>query len=516
MKRQLLLKNLGKVANIISAILMVASVATNFVPVQPALAANPGAIWTNTTTCGSPGVDINHFAIGDLIYIHGSGFDASTSYAWAITGQPGGASGDPNIDVASGNFLTDSSGAFCFDAYTVQPDDWGEYSVKFGNKGDNYQVDDAPSLSLQKSASPTTYDLVGTVITYSYLVTNTGNVTIQGPITITDDKATVTCPSGDLAAGATMACTATYTIIQSDMDNGFVTNTATACGTYKRDAVCSNQDQATVTEEIIPGISITKTADPTSYSNIGDIISYSYDVTNTGNVTLSNVTVTDDKATVTCPPGDLAPGDTITCTATYVITSTDITNGSVVNTAYATGDYDDGESIQSDNVQATVILFVPLSLAAFCAADPTLNNAWQVVNTNTYPVDYEIVNGDGLYSFTSGTPVPASGSASFDTPISAGSLMKLYVSGILQDSTTAATGCLPPPPPPGGPGTPFIPVTGVTPPSGGEPTILIPVTGVDLSALSHSLPGDLFSLSLGFFGLGLVFTGLSRKQEDEE
>jgi hypothetical protein len=721
MKHKFLMKNLGKAANIISVILLVASVVTNFVPVQNTKAANPGSIWTTASDCGTVGVDQNHFNIGDHIYIHGSDFLPNTSYSWAITGQPGGASGDPNIDVASGNFTTDGSGGFCSDAYTVQPNDWGEYSVKFGNKGDNYRVDEAPSLSLQKSALPTTYSTVGTVISYSYLITNTGNVTIQGPITVTDDKATVTCPSGDLASGATMTCTATYTITQSDLDNGSVTNTATACGVYKRDTICTNQDQATVTAEanpsisltksanpttyilvgdvitysyvitntgnvtlsgpftitddkatvtcpsgglvpggtlsctatysitqtdidngsvtntavahgndltsneaqatvndipregiyltkvaspatydhvgqeitytytilnagtvtlsgpftvtddkatvtcpagglaplatmdctatyvitqadldngsvtntavahgnqldsnqaqatvtgdVAPGISITKTATPTTYANTGDSISYSYLVTNTGNITLNNVTVTDDKATVTCPSGDLAPGDSITCTATYVITATDISNGTVVNTAFATGDYGDGQSVESPDVQATVTRFVPLTLVAFCAADPKTNNAFQVVNTNYYPVNYEIVNGDGTYSFASGTPVPASGTASFDTPISAGSLMKLFVSGIQQGSATAATGCLP-----GNPGTPFNPVTGVRPPSGGgpTPTVLIPVTGVDLSALSHSLPGDLFSLSLGFFGLGLVFTGLSRKQEDEE
>ena len=52
-----------------------------------------------------------------------------------------------------------------------------------------------PALSLVKSATPATYATVGQSISYSYLVTNTGNVRLAGPVTVTDDKATVTCPA---------------------------------------------------------------------------------------------------------------------------------------------------------------------------------------------------------------------------------------------------------------------------------------------------------------------------------
>ena len=44
------------------------------------------------------------------------------------------------------------------------------------------------SVSLVKTASPLTYSAVGDVISYSYAVKNTGNVTLAGPVTVADDK----------------------------------------------------------------------------------------------------------------------------------------------------------------------------------------------------------------------------------------------------------------------------------------------------------------------------------------
>jgi len=134
-----------------------------------------GAIWTTLNNCGTPEQDINHYYVGEIVYINGSNFVAGI-YDWAITGQPGGASCDPKITVASGTVtITNVSGVwscevqydpgtdppllgaecltcaqfdptctldgtFCFPAYTVQPDDCGEYTVDVGKKNDNYGV----------------------------------------------------------------------------------------------------------------------------------------------------------------------------------------------------------------------------------------------------------------------------------------------------------------------------------------------------------------------------------------
>jgi hypothetical protein len=98
-----------------------------------------GAIWTTKNDCGDEQQDINHYNIGEHVYINGAGFDKGTK-SWSIKGLPG--SCDSNLVVALGNVKIDDSGSFCFDAYTVQEGDCGVYQVKVDKKGDNYQVGD--------------------------------------------------------------------------------------------------------------------------------------------------------------------------------------------------------------------------------------------------------------------------------------------------------------------------------------------------------------------------------------
>ena len=86
-------------------------------------------------------------------------------------------------------------------------------------------------LTLTIAANPTTYDQVGQVITYTYVILNNGNMTLQAPFSITDDKATVNCtqPADNLLSpNEQMSCTASYSIVQDNLNTGSVTNNASA------------------------------------------------------------------------------------------------------------------------------------------------------------------------------------------------------------------------------------------------------------------------------------------------
>ena len=150
------------------------------------------------------------------------------------------------------------------------------------------------SLTLTKTTTSSGYGEADQTIPYSYLVTNSGATTLTG-ITVTDNKNSVSCPSGTLAKGASETCTGTYTVTQGDVDSGSVTNTATVAGTSPSGTIVSSSpslaDGAGQLGNFQPdddgGV------DTPFFSAADDTINYQYTVTNTGTTTLSDVSVSD-------------------------------------------------------------------------------------------------------------------------------------------------------------------------------------------------------------------------------
>ncbi len=71
--------------------------------------------------------------------------------------------------------------------------------------------------------------------------------------------------------------------------------------------------------------------------DVGDRVDYTLTATNTGNVTLTGVTIVDAKlGALTCAqPVSLAPNATLVCTGSYTVVQGDIDAGKVDNTATA-------------------------------------------------------------------------------------------------------------------------------------------------------------------------------------
>jgi uncharacterized repeat protein (TIGR01451 family) len=202
-----------------------------------------------------------------------------------------------------------------------------------------------PDVRVVKSAEPTTYSEAGQVIHYSFRVTNTGNVTLIN-VHVNDGHkglSAIACPDATLAAGQAETCTATYRVTAADLTAGHVSNSATAQGDPPHGMPPDVSPPSTATDTGVqrPGIKVVKTATPASFAEMGQVIRYSFRVTNTGNVTLTHVHVTDvlkGLSAIDCPRAILAEGQSETCTATYRISAADLNAGRVTNTATAHGD----------------------------------------------------------------------------------------------------------------------------------------------------------------------------------
>jgi uncharacterized repeat protein (TIGR01451 family) len=282
------------------------------------------------------------------------------------------------IDCFTGNFAPGTSQT-CTAEYTVTQADIDAGSVTNQAYGQNGTVvsppmdvtidaDQAPALTVDKSSTDTTYAAVDDVLTYSYLVTNSGNTTLTTPVSIADDKidgagGSVSCPAlpaGGLAPNGTITCTGTYSVTQADLNDGFVTNIASASVTNPDGTTTTSPtDSETINATQLPELTVLKTGTlddgGDGVADAGDAIDYVFTVTNTGNVTVSGITIADANPAVVMSGGPitLAPtvSDTTTFTGRYILTQPDIDAGSFTNTATATGSDPAGNPVSdvSDN-----------------------------------------------------------------------------------------------------------------------------------------------------------------------
>lgn len=280
-----------------------------------------------------------------------------------------------------------------------------------------------PAISLVKTAAlgspvPNSADPVN----YTFTVTNTGNVSLSG-IAISDQLAglsTITFGTwpgtpGTLAAGQKVTASATYALGTADIDHGSLVNTATATGTPPAGASVSSTDDVTTLLPANAALTLEKSgmqADPFG-TVAGDTITYTFVATNAGNVTLSGVAIADPLSGLSAlsyawpgTAGVLAPGDSVTATATYVTTQDDVDAGGVDNTATVTGTGADSSTASAiDSTSVPIPADPRLTLeksgtvaSAMPAPGDEVAYSFEVENTGSITVtDVAITDGlDGL------------------------------------------------------------------------------------------------------------------------
>jgi uncharacterized repeat protein (TIGR01451 family) len=231
----------------------------------------------------------------------------------------------------------------------------------------------------------------GDRITYGFSVQNTGNVPLS-QVDVADLNPLVTVsggPIGTLLAGDTdtTTFTATYVVTAEDVTRGYFDNRAEATAVDGTTPVRDYSDAESYTEDDptrtylagTPRIALIKQftsisdANNNNVQDVGDVINYSFTVTNTGNTVLTNVTVADlNPAAVVSggpiPTLGISQSDSTTFTATRVLTATDFAANGVSNQARATGqpptgvpvtDLSDDSSVLEDDPTLTPLTGVP-------------------------------------------------------------------------------------------------------------------------------------------------------------
>jgi hypothetical protein len=198
----------------------------------------------------------------------------------------------------------------------------------------------------------------GDEIHYEFDVTNDTATTLTNPSISDPLVGAVTCPTS-IGPNATVTCTAdhAYVITAADAQAGVVNNTATASATDVSGAnVNSNQDSTSTPVQVTrSSLRLNKRvariidANHDGITDAGDKIRYEFDLTNTGQLVLSNPSVSDPLiGRVTCPTR-IGLGRTVTCRAAnlYTITAADARAGRVKNTATASATDSSGHSVRS-------------------------------------------------------------------------------------------------------------------------------------------------------------------------
>jgi len=179
---------------------------------------------------------------------------------------------------------------------------------------------------------------VGAPVEWTYRVTNTGDTLLTHIVVSDDQGVAVTCPRMDLGPGEFFLCTGSGVATAGQYAN---VGTVTALGEDGEEVSDSDPSHYFADEEPPPVVSVDvekatmgdDADDPSGPTlTVGDPVTWTYVVTNTGDTPLTGVTVVDDQGVVvTCPKSELAPGESMTCTGTGVAVA-----GQYVNLATVT------------------------------------------------------------------------------------------------------------------------------------------------------------------------------------
>lgn len=223
------------------------------------------------------------------------------------------------------------------------------YTVTVGNAGPGDTTDERPA---------TVVDDLGGVVDDATLV----------PDSLTADIGEVEATDGGLRWSGTLAAGGTATIGYDVIYRGGGDNTLVNSACVPEGHQVAGEEPCrtvTVPGRVVSSLDLAKTAtlrdtDENGVADPGESIGYAFTVVNTGNTTVTGLTIDDptiaaDGITISCDVDTLAPGRVATCatTADRPVTEADLLAGSIENTATAVATDPDGGRVAAED-RATV------------------------------------------------------------------------------------------------------------------------------------------------------------------
>jgi uncharacterized repeat protein (TIGR01451 family) len=208
-----------------------------------------------------------------------------------------------------------------------------------------------PSISVEKyvwygggwveadtSPGPSILNVTGPTVQFNVTVTNTGTVGLSKVVlTDTADPSSPITSIGKFAAGASY--NTTYTLPWSAGNHSYPVS---VIGVYHGKKYTDSDDTYYVGTSPTPSINVVKTAN-LGLAQVGETVTYTFTVTNTGNVPLSTVSVTDNvTGAASRQSGDTNTNSILETTETWIFTDTwtvETDPNPVENTATATAYY---------------------------------------------------------------------------------------------------------------------------------------------------------------------------------
>jgi uncharacterized repeat protein (TIGR01451 family) len=205
---------------------------------------------------------------------------------------------------------------------------------------------------------------LGDTIIYTYTITNNTMDNCFGAKLVDNKIGEIDIPD-QLLVGDNITATASYVVSLTDYSGNatILVNTATFTS---GENITASATKSVALNSYQAALQVTKEADK-SVAALGDVITYTYNVSNNGVVEIKDISLTDDPLGNIALLSDngtvrLAPGKNITATATYKVVFGDLREGSIKNTATVTGTDPNGKAITANSGEVEVSTNVFLSL----------------------------------------------------------------------------------------------------------------------------------------------------------